>query len=135
MNDETKKRRGNIITITFLLAIITILYVTILDHVSGLVVQIIAGIIYFVLVFIAIRVQNREINKLIETRQMEDAKKVAWRMVKVFISYIDEGKEVKGTFDLIEQKENYVKIMSNGNKLTIPYHKINKLKEKIERRQ
>ena len=51
-------------------------------------------------------------------------------MKKVYIDYNDEGKNVKGYFDLIEQTANYVKIKSNENVLTIPYHKINKLKEK-----
>lgn len=57
-------------------------------------------------------------------------------MRKAYVNYTDEeGKIVKGTFELIEQKDNYVKIKSNENILTIPYHKLNKLKEKIERRQ
>jgi hypothetical protein len=77
MNDETKKRKGNITTITFLLAIVTILYVTILDHIKANVwIQILEGLIYFVLVFIAITLQNKEINKLIEARQMEEAKTI-----------------------------------------------------------
>jgi len=55
-------------------------------------------------------------------------------MKQVFVDYQDEGKNVKGTFELIEQKDNYIRIRSNENIITIPYHKINKLKEKVERR-
>jgi len=52
----------------------------------------------------------------------------------IWISYNDEGREVRGYFKLIEQTENYVKIESANNILTIPFRNINKIKEKIERR-
>ena len=52
---------------------------------------------------------------------------------EVWISYIDDGGLiVNGFFILIEQTQNYIKILSGKNILTIPYHKINKMKEKIE---
>jgi len=52
---------------------------------------------------------------------------------EIWVSYIDDnGLEVKGFFRLIEQNHNYVKIKSGSNILTIPYHRINKIKEKIK---
>ena len=51
---------------------------------------------------------------------------------EIWISYIDDlGQEVKGFFKLVEQSENYIKIKSGQNILTIPYHKINKIKERL----
>ena len=50
---------------------------------------------------------------------------------EVWISYIDDtGQEVKGFFTLVEQTANYVKIKSGLNILTIPYHRVNKIKER-----
>lgn len=50
---------------------------------------------------------------------------------EIWISYIDDtGREIQGFFILIEQTENYVKIKSGSNILTLPYHKINKMKER-----
>ena len=50
---------------------------------------------------------------------------------EIWISYInDTGEEVKGFFILVEQTQNYVKIKSGSNILTIPYQKINKVKER-----
>lgn len=50
---------------------------------------------------------------------------------EVWISYIDDnGLEVKGFFGLLEQNQNYIKIKSGCNILTIPYHRINKIKER-----
>lgn len=52
---------------------------------------------------------------------------------EVWISYInDTGEVVSGFFVLIEQSQNYVKIKSGQNIITIPYHKINKIKERLE---
>lgn len=48
---------------------------------------------------------------------------------KIWISFEDGEKIVNGFFTLIEQTPNYVKIKSGTNILTIPYHKINKMKE------
>ena len=52
---------------------------------------------------------------------------------EVWISYIDDtGVEVRGFFQLLEQNFNYVKLKSGSNILTIPFHKINKIKEKLK---
>ena len=52
---------------------------------------------------------------------------------EVWISYIDDnGQEVNGFFILIEQNHNYIKIKSGVNILTIPYHRINKIKERMK---
>ena len=52
---------------------------------------------------------------------------------EVWISYTDDsGAEVKGFFILIEQNHNYIKIKSGVNILTIPYHRINKIKERVK---
>ena len=51
---------------------------------------------------------------------------------EIWISYIDDnGLEVNGFFILVEQNLNFVKIKSGSNILTIPFHKINKIKERI----
>lgn len=51
---------------------------------------------------------------------------------KIWISFVDDtGDIVSGFFTLIKQEANYVKIQSGSNILTIPYHKINKIKEKL----
>lgn len=51
---------------------------------------------------------------------------------EVWISYTDDnGLEVKGFFIILEQSQNFIKIKSGSNILTIPYHRINKIKEKI----
>ena len=49
---------------------------------------------------------------------------------KVWISFQDEGREIKGYFDLVEQTDSYVKIQSKENIILIPYHRINKIKLK-----
>jgi len=52
---------------------------------------------------------------------------------EIWISYIDDsGLEVKGFFVLVEQTLNFIKIKSGSNILTIPYHKVNKIKERAE---
>jgi len=52
---------------------------------------------------------------------------------KIWISYInDDGQIISGFVVLLEQSQNYVKIETGSNILTLPYHKINKIKEKIE---
>lgn len=51
---------------------------------------------------------------------------------EIWISYLDDNDvEVKGFFILIEQNQNYIKIKSGSNVLTIPYHRINKIKERV----
>lgn len=50
--------------------------------------------------------------------------------MKAFISY-KEGKEtIEGIFELVEQTPNYIKFRSKDNIITVPYHKINKVKIK-----
>jgi len=50
---------------------------------------------------------------------------------EVWISYVnDDGATIQGFFILIEESINYVKIKSGSNVLTIPFHKINKIKER-----
>jgi sporulation protein YlmC with PRC-barrel domain len=48
--------------------------------------------------------------------------------MKAFVSYNEEGREVNGTFELVEQTANYIKIKSDKNTIIIPYHRINKIK-------
>ena len=52
--------------------------------------------------------------------------------MKAYISYEENGKTIEGMFELVEQTNNYVKIKSNQNIITIPYHKINKIKTKLK---
>lgn len=52
--------------------------------------------------------------------------------MKAFISYIDDGKEIEGNFELIEENINYIKIKTRTNQLIIPYHKVNKIKIRRE---
>lgn len=50
---------------------------------------------------------------------------------EIWISYVnDDGQIIQGFFELVEQTLNYVKIKSGSNILTIPFHRINKIKEK-----
>lgn len=50
----------------------------------------------------------------------------------VWASFMDDnGQQVDGFFKLVEQAQNYVKLLSGKNILTIPYHKINKIKETL----
>ena len=52
-------------------------------------------------------------------------------MKKIWISYNDENDEKReGFFRLIQETKNYIKILSSKNNiLTIPFHRINKIKE------
>ena len=51
---------------------------------------------------------------------------------EIWISFVnDDGQTIQGCFALIEQTANYVKIKSGSNILTIPFHKINKIKERL----
>jgi len=51
----------------------------------------------------------------------------------IWASFLDDtGQEIRGFFRLIEQTTNYVKLVSGKNILTIPFHRIIKLKEGIE---
>ena len=50
-----------------------------------------------------------------------------------FISfYDDKDKLVEGYFEVIEENENSIKFKTAKNILTIPMHRICKIKEKIE---
>ena len=48
--------------------------------------------------------------------------------MKAFISYQENGKDISGFFELLEQNNNYIKISTTKNILIIPYHKVNKIK-------
>jgi len=53
--------------------------------------------------------------------------------MKVFISFQDErDKTIEGYFELVEQSINYIKIKSGMNTITIPYHKLNKMKREVK---
>lgn len=50
---------------------------------------------------------------------------------KVFVSFYEENDHmVAGYFELVEKTPNYIVIRSLNNLLTIPYHRLIKLKEK-----
>lgn len=52
---------------------------------------------------------------------------------EVWISYIDDTEQiVSGFVILLEQTDTFVKIKTNKNILTIPFHRINKIKERVE---
>jgi hypothetical protein len=52
---------------------------------------------------------------------------------RVFISYLnDNDSKTEGYCELLEETANYVKIKSGSNILTIPYHRILKIKEALE---
>ena len=54
---------------------------------------------------------------------------------EIWISYVDDtGAEVKGFFLLLDIQANYVKIKSksSNNVLILPFHKVNKIKERTE---
>lgn len=49
----------------------------------------------------------------------------------VFISYLDDDGEKKNVWvDIIEETENYVTFKYNEETITIPYHRILKIKRK-----
>lgn len=51
-------------------------------------------------------------------------------MVKAFISYLnDDNTKREGYYELLEQKENYVKFKTSESILIIPYNRILKIKE------
>jgi len=52
---------------------------------------------------------------------------------EIWISYKDDTEQVvSGFVILIEQTDTFVKIKTNKNILIIPFHRILKIKEKIE---
>ena len=57
-------------------------------------------------------------------------------MVKKYVEYKDrnefgEIEIVSGLFDVLEENDKFIKIRTKSNILTIPFHKIEKIKEKI----
>ena len=53
--------------------------------------------------------------------------------MKAYISYQEKNKDgtevtIDGTFDLIEEHQNYIRFSSNKNIIRIPSHLVNKLK-------
>jgi len=55
-------------------------------------------------------------------------------MKKVFVSYKDDNDEnVSGYFDLIEETKEFIKIKSGKNIITLPYHRIKKIKEIVKK--
>lgn len=55
-------------------------------------------------------------------------------MVKSFVSYKeDNGKIVRGYFEIKEETINYIKLLSGNNEVTIPYHRLLKLKKEIKK--
>jgi hypothetical protein len=52
---------------------------------------------------------------------------------EVFLSYIDDsGLVVNSWFILLEENQTFVKVKSGSNVLTIPFHRINKIKERLK---
>lgn len=55
------------------------------------------------------------------------------KMVKIFVSYKDDNNQiVKGYFSLIKETDNYIRIQSGKNEITIPYHRIIKVKKEVK---
>lgn len=49
---------------------------------------------------------------------------------RVFVAFLnDDNTKVTGYFDLVEQKDNFIKIRGGGNIITLPYARILKIKE------
>ncbi len=54
-------------------------------------------------------------------------------MKKIFVSYIDDDdSKVEGYFELIEENKEFIKIKSGKNIITLPYHRIKKIKEIVK---
>lgn len=57
---------------------------------------------------------------------MEDTKK------KIFIAYLDDDDKRKGVWvDYVEELETTVSFEYNNEKITLPYHRILKIKRKV----
>lgn len=53
--------------------------------------------------------------------------------MKIWISYLDDNnKRITGFFERISESNNFIKLKSNSNIITIPYHRILKVKEDIQ---
>lgn len=57
-------------------------------------------------------------------------------MIRKYVEYKDRNEFgdveiVRGTFEILKETDNFIKIKTNkGNVLTIPFHNIEKIKEK-----
>ena len=52
---------------------------------------------------------------------------------RAFISYLeDNGEERAGFFDILEITQSYIKFQTRGNILSIPWHRVKKMKEEKE---
>ncbi|KKK42213.1 hypothetical protein LCGC14_2190720 [marine sediment metagenome] len=52
---------------------------------------------------------------------------------KVFVSYKDDNDEnVSGYFELVEETKEFIKIKSGINIITLPYHRVKKMKEIVK---
>ena len=55
-------------------------------------------------------------------------------MAKIWISFKDEhNRTIEGFFNLVEQSKEFVRIESEKNEFTIPYHRILKIKKEKEK--
>ncbi len=53
--------------------------------------------------------------------------------MKSYICYLDDNDEkISGYFEIVEQKDNYVKIKSGTNFITLPRDRVIKVKEKVK---
>ena len=53
-------------------------------------------------------------------------------MIRKYVSYKDDDSKetiVQGYFDVLNETEQFIEIISNQNKLKIPYHRVLKIKE------
>ena len=52
---------------------------------------------------------------------------------KIYLCYKDDDEEkVKGYFDLIKETDNFIKIKTGKNVITLPYSRIIKIKENVQ---
>ena len=52
---------------------------------------------------------------------------------RVFVSFLnDDNQKIEGFFILVEQRDNYIKIRTGDNILTLPYCRILKIKEAVQ---
>ena len=54
-------------------------------------------------------------------------------MKKKFISYKDdENQTIKGFFEIINERANYIEFKSGSNKIKIPWNRVLKVKESLK---
>lgn len=52
---------------------------------------------------------------------------------KAFVSYLDDNDQiVNGYFEIVDRKDGYLIIKSGKNKISIPNHRVKKIKEDLE---